>query len=142
MILLFILLIVLIQPYKTVFARHSMTTTSFLVLYAMFYFAILGMTLAAVKDESFLGFCYFACAVLLFVLLICIFVLAFLWFYSRRKFGLVLFHHASAWRRGYRLLGDDGDLEGEEIGDRMVNLDVNRVNSPPAVVRKAINLTL
>ena len=50
------------------------------------------------------------------------------WFYSRRKFSVMLAQHLSARRRGYGLLGDDDGEDREEgFGDRLINPEHYRV---------------
>ena len=112
----FILLLVLVQPYKTSASGHLKTNIAFLIIISMFTEATSGIgALNIIENSSF-----FVLALCLSLIpLVCIVVLMFHGIFYKRTFCLELTSRFHSRFRGYVALGDSADEAVDS--DRVVN---------------------
>ena len=103
LLLLLVLLIVNMQPFKAPFAHYSKINATFFTLLALFYLTISGLDLATIKIRNFISVFYTLTILtsvfpLLYTLIIIIY-----WICSHRKFALEFASKVRFWRNGYAL---------------------------------------
>ena len=99
--------LVLTQPYKKAVSHYIKINRAFLILYAMFYFAIYGANVASLKAYNFIHFFYFVAFSLSLFPLLCILVLMLHSVFSRWRFFLDLGHSIRSLHRGYTAMDED-----------------------------------
>ena len=104
--LLLVLLIVNVQPFKAPLAHYSKINATFFTLLALFYLTISGLDLATIKIRNFVSVFYILATLtgvfpLLYTLIIIIY-----WIISHRKFALKFAIKVRFWRNGYDLFDE------------------------------------
>ena len=111
----FILLLVLVQPYKTTSSGHLKTNIFFLIIISMFTVTISGVSVSNIRaNPSF----FFLALCLSLIPLVCIVVLMFHRIFCRRKLYLELANRFHSQFRGYEALEDSAEAVDS---DRVVN---------------------
>ena len=110
----FILLLVLVQPYKTSASGHLKTNIVFLIIISMFTVTIFGVDASNFRANTFLvlALC------LSFIPLVCIVVLVFHGIFCRKQFYLALASRFRSRFRGYEAFGDSAEAVDS---DRVAN---------------------
>ena len=111
----FILLLVLVQPYKTSASGHLKTNIVFLIVISMFTVAIFGVGASNIRGN--ISFLVLALCLSL-IPLVCIVVLVFHGIFCRKQFYLELVSRFRSRFRGYEALGDSAEAVDS---DRVVN---------------------
>ena len=111
----FILLLVLVQPYKTSASRHLKTNIVFLIIISMFFEAFSSVSVSNIRANT--TFLVLASCLSL-IPLVCIVVLMFHGIFCRKQFYLELANRFRSRFRGYEALGDSAE---DVDSDRVVN---------------------
>ena len=111
----FILLLVLVQPYKTSASGHLKTNIVFLIIISMFSEALSSVSVSTIRaNPTFLVLA----SCLSLIPLVCIVVLVFHGIFCRKQFYLELASRFRSRSRGYEVLGDTAEAVDS---DRVVN---------------------
>ena len=108
-ILLIIILIANVQPFKQPLAHYSKINITFFTLLALFSVTICGVNIANIKVYQLSTLFYFIIGVFMVLPLVYAVVLVAYQIFYHRQFGLKLASRIRTWRNGYRGLDDDTD---------------------------------
>ncbi len=98
----FSLLLINFQPFKENFTHFSDINTICILLLAMFYVSIMGLSVSEQKNIPVSYFFFVVSAIIAILPLLYITVVNLHWLYIHRKFGLELIRRVIAWRQGYQ----------------------------------------
>ena len=106
--LLLVLAIVNVQPFKLRKAHYSRINTTFFTFLSLLYISLVGFDLANIKVHKLVTFFYIILAIFMSIPLAYTVMMVCYWFFSHRKFGLKLAtYKIRAWRNGYKASDDD-----------------------------------
>ena len=108
-IMLLVILIANVQPFKQPLAHYSKINITFFTLLALFSVTICGLDITSIKVHQLSILFYIIIGIFLVLPLVYAVILVTYWIFSRRQFGLKLANKVRAWRNGYRGLDDDTD---------------------------------
>lgn len=117
-VLLLVMLIIVIQPYKPQMASHAKTNAVFFIMYAMLLSCISGGDTSGTKAHNFVGFFYTLSMAMSLVPLVC--MLGFLCYWAFSRWGFAM-QYIRGLYKGYKFVGSVVDEECEEYSDRVVN---------------------
>ncbi len=100
----FILLIIVIQPFKEDKGNYSTINATFIIILCLFYSSLLGDDRAVFKQVSTTPFFLYFGFVLATVPLLYMIVVVLCWAWKQREFGLEIIRRVCALRRRYELL--------------------------------------
>lgn len=122
-IILLVILLIVIQPYKNAVSHYTKIDVTFYVLLALFYVILEACGIASVKARFYTTSAYIAAIAVSLIPLIYMTCLSFHWIFSRRRFGITLMRRLKAWRRsGYNWAEDS-------LPDRIINPDMYNENN-------------
>ena len=110
-ILLLVLLIINIQPFKSQVARYMKINSTFLIFLAIFHMSLTGLDVAGIKVHRYIKTFYVITVLTGVIPLVYAFLMIFYWIFSRRRFGLKLAYKIKAWKGGYEHFdGNEDDI--------------------------------
>ena len=118
--LIFIIVLVIVQPYKPNFSHYMLINVTLFLLLALFLIAIVGVNVAAIKDPRFILTCVVLVLLITMVILLYISLHTLQWIFARRQFGIKFMSRLRAMRHGYGVWGDWNGME-ESLPDRLQN---------------------
>ena len=120
--LLLVMLMVIVQPFKPAVAHYTKLNVTFLLLLALYYTAISGMDVASIKATRFFKPYILSVGVIGSIPIIYIPCVIIQWIIAKRKWSRNLVSKFKAWRQGYDWYGIESDQDMEEsLPDRIVN---------------------
>ena len=120
-ILVFSLIMLLLQPFKTEYAHHLSVNLLFTTLLSLVYISLAGLKIATVKSKRHVKSCYYLAALFTSSSMLYVAAYAVYWLYSRKRFNLKWRHDRSifVWQKGYGTVVPE-EMEGS-FPDRIQN---------------------
>ena len=109
LLLVVVLLIINVQPFKAPVAHYSKINATFFILLSLLYLTLCGFELANIKVHQLENFFYVITAIFMIVPLAYTVIIVTYWIFTHRRFGLKLANRIRAWKNGYRGLDNDTD---------------------------------
>jgi len=120
-ILVFSLIMLLLQPFKTEYAHYLSVNMFFTTLLSLVYISLAGLKIATVKSQKHVKACYYLAAFFTMFSLIYVSAYAVYWLYSRKRsnLGWKFYKSIYVWKKGYGATVQE-EMEGS-FPDRIQN---------------------
>ena len=122
--ILLVILLTSLRPFKSSVAHYTRINTTFVLILALFYTAVVGMDVSSIKAIRFYKPYYIFAVVIGCIPLVYMSFIVIHWLFAQRKWGKNLILKFKAWRQGYdwMIFENDQDFE-DSLPDRIVNPD-------------------